>query len=377
MTKPTLLILSFSPIASDARLLKQIAALGDRFELTTLGYGERPNGVHEHIRLPDDRVYWRYDRLGVVLRRYRRAYWTNPAVSFVSETVRPGAFDAVLANDIDTVGVALALRPRHGVHADLHEYAPRQKEDVPRWRRFVAPFVRWMCRTFLPQVRSLTTVGAGIAREYEARFGVHADVVTNSAPFADLHPVPVSAPIRLVHSGACLPGRGIDQIVDAVGRTRADVTLDLYLMPNDPGFLERLRVAAAADARIRLHDAVPYERLIATLNDYDVGVHILPPVNFNNAWALPNKFFDYIQARLGVIIGPSPEMKALVEERGFGAVATGFDAESLVRVLDELSAERVSEWKRRADAAAHDLSAQSQVEVWRRRLIELVERGEG
>jgi hypothetical protein len=377
MTKPSLLILSFSPIAADARLLKQIAALGDRFELTTLGYGERPDGVHEHIRLPDDRVYWRYDRLAVVLRQYRRAYWTNPAVSFVSETLQPGTFDAVLANDIDTVGVALALKPRFGVHADLHEYAPRQKEDIPRWRMFVAPFVRWMCRRFLPGARSVTTVGTGIAREYEARFGVRADVVTNSAPFADLEPQPVGDPIRLVHSGACLPGRGIDQIVEAVGRTSAHVTLDLYLVPNDPGFLERLRAAADADPRIRLHDAVPYGRLIRTLNRYDVGVHILPPVNFNNAWALPNKFFDYIQGRLGVIIGPSPEMKALVEERGFGAVAAGFGADDLVDVLDGLRPEIVRAWKERAHAAARDLSAQSQVEVWCRRLDELVDRAEG
>ena len=35
------------------------------------------------------------------------------------------------------------------------------------------------------------------------------------------------------------------------------------------------------------------------------GLHLLPPVSFNNANALPNKIFDYVQARLGLIVGPA------------------------------------------------------------------------
>lgn len=374
--KPRLLILSFSPIAADARVLKQVEALRERFVLTTLGYGPAPVGVDRHVQLPDDRVYWRYDRRAIVTRRFRQAYWTNPAVAFVTKALTGEEFDIVLADDIDTVGAALSLRPLRGVHADLHEYAPRQKDDNLRWRVFVAPFVRWMCRQFLPETKSVTTVGSGIAREYERRFGVHAKVVTNSAPYAVLTPTSVGTPIRLVHSGACLPGRGLDQIVDAVAKTAADVTLDLYLMPNDPGYLERLRSRTEADHRVAIHDAVPYERLTQTLNVYDLGVHILPPVNFNNAWALPNKFFDYIQARLGVIIGPSPEMKSVVEQWDIGAVAAGFDTDDLVRVLDGLTKERVASWKQASDAAASELSAGTQVGVWIQALDDMLARRE-
>ncbi|MHC2999693.1 glycosyltransferase [Microbacterium sp. HJ5] len=369
-----MLILSFSPIASDARVLKQIEALKDRYELTTLGYGPEPAGVRRHVRLPDERVYWRYDKRALLLRRFAHAYWSNPAVAFVAGALADEKFDVVLANDIDSVGVALSLRPSLGVHADLHEYAPRQKDDNRRWRLFVAPFVRWMCRTFLPDAGSVTTVGTGIAREYERRFGVRAEVVTNSAPYAELDPAPVGEPIRLVHSGACLPGRGIDQIIEAVQRTTASVSLDLFLMPNDPGYLANLRKRVAGDSRIRLHDPVSYDRLIGTLHAHDVGVHVLPPVNFNNAWALPNKFFDYIQARLGVITGPSPEMRSVIEQRGVGAVAGGFDSAALAEVLDTLTSDRVAAWKRASDAAALDLSAGRQVEVWVRAIDALVAR---
>ncbi|WP_448711307.1 glycosyltransferase [Microbacterium profundi] len=359
-----MLIISFSTISADARLLKQIGRLSEDFEVHTLGYGEEPAGVAHHFRIPDEFPIWRYDRASVILRRYRRAYWSNRAIATATEALRGSTWDIVLANDVDAVGLALAQRSRYGVHADLHEYAPRQKEDVWKWRLFVAPFIRWMCREFVVDADSITTVGQGIADEYRREYGIRAEVVTNAAPYSELSPGPVGKRIRLVHSGAALRDRNILAIVDAVQATTADVELALFLTPNDPAFLDEVRVKVSDDERITLHDPVPYSALSQTLNAYDVGIHILPPVNFNNTWALPNKFFDYVQARLGVLIGPSPEMARVLKERGFGAIAEGFAATDLTRLLDSLRAEDVGQWKAAAQEAARELSGEQQAEVW-------------
>lgn len=376
MTVPRLLIISFSTITADARLLKQIARLRQDYEVHTAGYGDRPNGVAEHFRIPDAFPIWRYDRLAVVLRRFRRAYWSNPAIVAAQAALDGTEWDVVLANDVDAVGLALSLRSEYGVHADLHEYAPRQKEDVWKWRLFVAPFIRWMCRKFVTRADSVTTVGQGIADEYQRVYGIRPGVVTNAAPYAELDPQPVSVPIKLVHSGAALRDRNIMAIVDAVEATSADVVLSLYLTPNDPGFLEEVRGRAAASQRVTLHEPVPYSELSKALNSHDVGVHLLPPVNFNNMWALPNKFFDYVQARLGVVIGPSPEMSRVLDDRVFGAVTEGFTAVNLTRLFDGLSAARVEQWKWAADSAAQDLSGETQAEGWAIALDALLSRGE-
>ncbi|NLF05994.1 MAG: glycosyltransferase family 4 protein, partial [Actinomycetales bacterium] len=108
------------------------------------------------------------------------------------------------------------------------------------------------------------------------------------------------------------------------------------------------------------------------LNDFDLGVHVLPPVSFNNAWALPNKFFDFVQARLGVVVGPSPEMARLVREHGLGAVAEDFSAKALTAVLDALTPDRVTAWKQASHAAARELSAESQVQTWHRAVTALL-----
>lgn len=365
MTPPRLLILSFSNISADARVLKQVKLFAERYEVTTYGYGPSPDPSVQHLQLDDALGIRRWSRLDLILRRFRRMYWDQPAVRQArADLVGEARFDVILANDIDALGLALTLDPVHGVHADIHEYAPRQNEELPVWRYFIAPYVRWLCRRFLPLAASMTTVGRGIADEYWRVYGVQAEVVTNAAPYSDLTAGDVGTPIRLVHSGASLRNRRLEVLIGAILASTNDVTLDLYLMGNDPHYVVELHEQAAASDRVRFPEPVPYQQLISRLNEYDVGIHVIAPTNFNNRWALPNKFFDYVQARLGLIIGPSVEMQRLLEAHELGAVADDFDVAALTRVVDSLTVDRVRTWKSHASASAHELSSETQVEVW-------------
>ena len=360
----SLLIISFSRIVEDARVLKQVNLFTSRYDVTTVGYGPAPDGVVAHHEIPETLVAWHKDRRALLVRRFGEVQRRSAVVRHLRAVLPVGEHDVVLANDADTVPLALFLRPRQGVHADLHEYAPRENEESWRWRLFVAPYYRWLCEEFVTRAASVTTVGDGLAREYRKEFGIVADVVPNAAPFHELVPTPVHRPIRLVHSGNARRNRALGLMVDAVARTRADVTLDLYLMPNDPGYLVELREQVAQVPGVTLHDPVPYVRLVKTLNDYDIGVFVLPPVTFNYAWTLPNKFFDYVQARLGVIIGPSPEMVGLTTEHGLGVVTEDFTADALAASLDTLDPTTVSGWKTASDGVARELSAEQQSHGW-------------
>jgi len=67
-----------------------------------------------------------------------------------------------------------------------------------------------------------------------------------------------------------------------------------------------------------------------------------------------------VQARLGIIIGPTPEMARVLEEFDLGTVAVDFSAESLAAVFDAMTPEGVAAWKHAADAAAEPLSGERQ-----------------
>lgn len=373
MTRARLLILSYSPIHSDARVLKQVALFRDRYDVTTCGYGPAPAGVVDHVEIPAGLLAWRLDRRLVVARRYREALRTQEVNAHLVGRLPRDHFDVVLADDLDSVPLALTLRPRGGVHADLHEYGPKQK-DSWRFRVFVAPYLRWVVRNFANRAASVSTVGQGLADEYRREFGLEASVVTNATPFHDLKPSEVHEPLALVHSGAALPERHLEIMIDAMAQLTRPATLDLYLTRNDPAYIDRLRERAASSGRVRILDPVPYRDLVRTLQRYDVGVFVLPPVSFSYRWTLPNKLFDFLQARLAVVVSPSPEMARLVTRHSFGFVTEDFSSAALARVLESLTPEAVAQAKRAADVAARELAAENQMGPWQEAVDRLAER---
>lgn len=368
----SVLVLSYSPLYRDARVLRQLRLLTPRHEVTTVGYGPAPAGVSHHHRIPEEIIYWHKDRRLLLLRAYQRTYDSMPIQRWVRERVRPREFDVVLANDVDTVPLAVQLHPRAGVHADLHEYASRQNEEHLAWRLVVAPYYRYLIRRWVTRADSVTTVSNGLAQEYRREFGIEADVVLNAAPFQQLSPTPIGDPIRLVHAGNGVPDR-LETMLAGMDRLTGGATLDLYLIDTGDGYTAELKRRYANDPRIRVHDPLPTDRIVAELNSYDVGVYVLPPISFNFERALPNKFFDFLQARLALVVGPSPDMAALVHEHRLGVVTGDFTSGSFATTIEHLTPAAVAEAKQASDRAAATLCAERQVGGWLRAIERLTE----
>lgn len=307
----------------------------------------------------------------LVFRFYSFLALNDPRAASARQRLQQQEWDIIIAHDVLTVPLARALKPRIGVLADLHEYAPRQEEHSRLFRLIIAPYFRWILRKHVSRCAAVTTVSQGIVDEYRKEFGIESTLVINATPYRDLEASGVHDPIRLVHSGIPAPHRKLEVMIDAVKMTSANVTLDLLLMPTNDEHLAFLKDRADDDPRIRFREPVPYAELIDTLNTYDIGLSLIAPTTFNLARCLPNKFFDFVQARLGVIVGPSPEMVDFVETYGFGLVTDDFTAESLARVLDDLTPESIRELKRASALHAQALSGEEQSQVWGRVVDEI------
>lgn len=375
-TRPSVVVLSFSPIARDPRVLRQVRLLSSVADVTTCGYGPAPDGVVHHVRVPDALAPWRPGTLGrivgpalLTLRLHDRLYTRSPRIRFVLDALPPGSMDVVVANDALAAPLALALRPRAGVHSDLHEYAPRQGEDRLLWRALVAPLMTWACRS-VRDVASVTTVAPGIAEEYERVFGLRPEVVPNATAYRpDLVPTPVGRPLRLVHVGIAGRARRLETMMDAVAlvesRDPGSMTLDLVLAQGDSSYIAELEERARAlGEAVRVLPPVPFDEIVPVLSAYDVGIFVCPPTTFNLLHALPNKLFEFVQARLAVVVGPSPEMARVVTEHGVGLVAPGFSVEETARALAGLRPESVAVFKASSHAAAEELGAERLSVPW-------------
>ena len=373
----TVLVLTFTEVAKDPRVLRHIEALRSHMDVVSCGKGPAPTGVIDHIELPagaDHLPTTLRGMAGLLTRSTDFAYRNLPAASAARELLARTDFDVAIANDIVALPVALEVAAGRPVLADLHEYAPREMEEDWRWRLMIQSFATALCRTYLPRAAAVTTVAPGIAAEYERQFGVRTVTITNAGPYRAPQPRPVGDPIRLVHSGGATRNRRLEAMIDAAADL-PNVTFDLYLVTTrrSAGYVDELRERAARTDNVRVLPPVPMSDVPATLDSYDVGVYLLAPTSFNNEHALPNKFFDFIQSGLGMVIGPSPEMAALVREHGMGLVTPDFSVESLRHALHNLEPAEVAGWRQATCVSAQQLSSEHEQEVLRALVQSIVE----
>jgi glycosyltransferase involved in cell wall biosynthesis len=357
-----ILCLSFSDLHSDPRVYRQIALLSADHDVTAAGFSdpELPGVRFVEVAVPTKSSRRRaLAAARLQLRRYESYYWDVGQVAFARRALAGGAYDLIVANETDTWPLAFALGEANGARVllDAHEYAPREFDDLRWWRWIYQRYRRHLCAAMLPRADAVTTVCDGIAAEYERCFGVRPAVVMNAASLRALTPSALDGDrVRMVHHGFAIRSRRIENMILALDHLDERFSLDLMLVGNDVDYLASLRELADARPRARFVPPVAAHRLPEETRGYDVGLFLLEPTNFNYVHALPNKFFEFIQARLAVAIGPSPEMARLVREFDCGVVAGDFRPESLAGELSALTPESLARLKLNAHGAAEALS---------------------
>jgi hypothetical protein len=89
----------------------------------------------------------------------------------------------------------------------------------------------------------------------------------------------------------------------------------------------------------------------------DIGLSIEKDVSLNYHYCLPNKFLDYIQARIPVLISPLPEMKAIVERYDIGEMIESHDPRYLAGNFDAMlnDTNSLSRYRENLKKASKDL----------------------
>lgn len=374
-----ILCISLSEIERDARVLRQIGLLAEFGEVTSIGFGGHPHGATRHIQVPSGLKTLPQTPLGVLklaLRMHRSAECSAPAAKWVLQQNIEGPWDLVVANEARVLDVADRLAGGAPVWADLHEWAPGERTQIASWRLLVAPFMDYLCGKYLSGAALSTTVSRGIIDLYASQYNVVPMFMPNAGPLRDVKSVPAeNGVIRCVHSGAAQHGRALDTLIQVFKELPERFTLDLFLVPGGDGgkHLHELKTLAYGCDRIRFNEPVRAHELPDVLSKYDLGVHWIPAgINLNNRYALPNKFFDYVQARIGIAIGPSDEMARELQRYGLGVVADSFEAADLAASLQDLDVNTLNMFKRHAGEAARDLSFETQVAPVRTALREIL-----
>jgi glycosyltransferase involved in cell wall biosynthesis len=364
------LVIALSDLGSDPRVDRQIDFLRGVHRVTAAGFGPSRYEDVRHVALERRRgpVDTLSSMLATVMRLvglHERSFWIHPDHRRWRRQLASEDADSLIVNDATLLPLAFSVAEGRPVVFDAHEYAPVEFERSWRWRLSAQRHVRWICRDYVPRTAGMMTVGRRIAARYEEDSGIRAAVVTNAPRYEELEPTPVGDPVRLVHFGWADPQRRLEDTIEAVSLLGEGYSLDLVLIT--PEALEdetrKLRDRAGANPRVRFLDPVPMRELVHLANGYDIGVHMLPPATFNQRFALPNKFFEYIQARIAPAIGPSPEMARIVHQWDCGIVSDDYTPQALAAAIAATTRERLAKLKRNAGRAARELCAERNREI--------------
>jgi hypothetical protein len=380
MSQPSILVLSFSNLTTDPRVQRQLRMLQSEFRVTAAGYADPQLKGVEFVPLPARRKHLGDRALAAArlkLGRFEEYYWAIDSAQAALAALRGRAFDLIIANDASSWPLAVALRGRARLLFDAHEYAPREFEDLLWWRIFHQPYKTWLCRKYLSRADGTLTVCPGIAEEYEKIFGVRPELVRNVPPQQPLSPSPTDPRrVRMIHHGGATASRKIENMIRMLDQLDPErFSLDLILVPSEPRYFQHLQTLARGRSNVRFLPPVPMREIPACINRYDVGLYLLEPNSFNNLHALPNKFFEFIQARLAVAIGPSPEMARLVREHDCGLVADDFSPAALSAALRPITAAQIDAWKQNSHRAADTLCWERESATLRREIDRLLALG--
>jgi hypothetical protein len=241
---------------------------------------------------------------------------------------------------------------------DLHELYSNNGTGLV-YKLLIARYDDWLL-TFMgdPVFTAYQTVAEGIADIYRDDYGLpRPGVIRNVAPYEELEPSPVDPQnIVLVHHGYAAVERGIDIMLDAMLEADARYSLVLMVLGDDRSLAPLRSHPAVAAGRASFREPVGVTEVAKALNEYDLELIFFPPRFPNNTFALPNKFFEAVQGRLGVIIGESPEIIPFVREHGLGLVIEGWSGSDLAAALNALTAEQITDLKNASHRAARELS---------------------
>ncbi len=358
-----ILVISFTDLKNDRRVNRQIRFLASEHPVTAAGkaspeipgVGFVPIPMHSKSLVGKALAFAQ-----LACRQYDAYYWGFHYVRDAYDALADIPFDLVVANDLETLPLALRLAGNRPVLFDSHEYFPRRFEDQLKYRWLINPYAANMCARYAPQAAAMLATSPGHAALYERDLGFRPILLTNATDYFDLSPIEKrpGEPIRLVHHGMANPSRRIELTLEMMDYLDDRFSLDLFLVPGDPRYIAALRERAQGNPRIRFLAPVPGEQLVPATHHHDIGVFLLPATSTSYQYALPNKLFEYIQARLAIAIGPSDGMAPLVREHGLGVISEDYAPQSLARLLRSLDHDQINVFKRRSHAIARQYSSE-------------------
>ena len=304
----------------------------------------------------------RESRDGIEVRRVARRGPRLPGLRFVlhetllARTLRALRADVYHAHDSNAlIPVAWAARAgRVPFVYDAHDlWLGRPRRE--RSRAYFAlnqAFYTILERVLVPRAAATLTVSAPIARHLERRYSLERVHLVPNYPerpgaltTMDLRSLHGGAAIGhqdlvVLYLGALMAGRGLEQLVDAIGLVPS---AQLVLLGQGPIAGELAERAGRLGAGDRVHRLAPvaHDEVVAYAASADIGVSPIVPSCLNYRYSLPNKLFQYMAAGIPVVASDFPQVREIVDGASCGVLVDTSYPSDIARAIERVAADPI------------------------------------
>ena len=270
-----------------------------------------------------------------------------------------GKFDVIVSNDLDTLlgsYLSCCVRSKQLVF-DSHEYFTEVPELQGRHR--TQNIWKSIEKHILPKIKYAYTVSESIASEYEKLYGIKMSVVRNLPNYINPDKIvkyKKTETFNIIYQGSLNMGRGLEQLIDSMQYIKnvnftivgdGDITKQLQEQIQNKNLTKK----------INLKGRISINELKEETQKADLGVSLEENFGLNYYYALPNKLFDYIQARVPVLVSPFPEMQKVINEYEIGTTYEHKNPQALAEKIKGIieKKEIYQKWVENTEQAASEL----------------------
>jgi len=271
--------------------------------------------------------------------------------------------EGILCNDLDTLpaGYLVARLRKKKLVYDSHEYFTESAGLTGR----PFPTKAWTIieEWIFPKLKTVYTVNASFAERYNKKYNKAIGVVRNIPPMrknemgltkSDLG-LPEDKKVVLLQGAYIDIDRGAKELAQAVAQMEG-VLLLVIGAGAEWEWVNDFSKTDAANKRVIVHPKMPYEQLARYTQVADVGCSLDKPIHGNYIFSLPNKLFDYIQARVPVLASDLVELRKIIDAYHVGQVVEEVSIEGIKNGLTTLLSKPKSDWNSALKIAAEELN---------------------
>ncbi|WP_456376315.1 glycosyltransferase family 4 protein [Lutibacter sp.] len=268
--------------------------------------------------------------------------------------------DILVANDLDTLvpNYVASKLFKTSLVFDSHELFSELPSIQGRYSQKVWRFLeRWL----VPKQKNIFTVSNSIANWYKEKYKVKPLVIRNLPNYKSIPFYPSKK--YILYQGALNKGRGLLALLEAM----QTINVPLKIAGGGP-FKSKIKekiIALKLENKVEFLGNVHPENLLIITQKAILGVSLEEDIGLSYRYSLPNKLFDYIQAKTPVVATYLPEIKHIVETYKIGVVIENHSPKSIAKSINKVLKNEKHFYQNNLEKASKELIWEKQEELLR------------